>query len=168
MEDLLAEVVEPVAVEEVDQEVGRSRNNNSTQRGVQRTKLSDCMCNVGSAKQASNFVIVNECLINHVRKNYDHGGDTGSALEDMDHFDFAPCKPSLTASTETDDAKKKTEDRQFELEHTIEFKAHSHCADTCAQNKSKSCSFPWGQCSKAMQHKVESKPKFTSQIKNDP
>ena len=84
------------------------------------------MCNVGSAKQASDFVIVNEYLINHIKKTYDHGGDIGSALEEMNHFDFQPCKPTLIASTETDAVKKKAEDRQFELECTIEFKACSH------------------------------------------
>ena len=147
---------------------GRSRNNNSSQKGAQRTKLSDHMHNVGSAKHASDFIVANEHLINHIRKTCDHGGDTGSALEEMNHFDFQPCKPTLTASAETDAAKKKVEDRQFELEHTIEFKAYSNRTDTCAQNKIKSHSFLWGQCSKAMQHKVESKPKFASQIKNDP
>ena len=95
---------------------GRSRNNDSSQRGAQRTKLLDHTCNVGSTKQASDFVVVNECLIDHIRKTCDHGGDMGSALEEMNHFDFQPCKPTLTASTETNAAKKKVEDRQFELE----------------------------------------------------
>ena len=85
---------------------GRSRNNNSSQRGAQRTKLSDHTCNIGSAKQASDFVVVNECSINHIRKTCDHGGDIGSALEEMDHFDFTPCKPTLVASTEKDADKK--------------------------------------------------------------
>ena len=69
---------------------GRSRNNNSSQKGAQRTKLSDYIYNVGSAKHASDFIIVNEYLINHIRKTYDHGGDIGSALEEMNHFDFQP------------------------------------------------------------------------------
>ena len=57
---------------------GRSRNdnNNFNQRGDQRNKLPDCTCNVGLAKQASDFIVVNECLIDHVRKNCEHGGDT--------------------------------------------------------------------------------------------
>ena len=55
----------------------RSRNDNDVnQRGNQRNKLSDHTCNVGLAKQASDFIVVNECLIDHVRKNCEHGGDT--------------------------------------------------------------------------------------------
>ena len=74
---------------------GRSRNNNnSNQKNNQRTKLSDYIYNVGSAKQASDFIIVNEYLINYVRKNYKHGGDIGTALENMDHFNFAALQRS--------------------------------------------------------------------------
>ena len=73
--------------------------------------MSDHTCNVGSAKQASDFAMANEHVINHARKNHDCGGDTGSALEDMDHFDFTACKPNLKPSTASDEAKKKQDDR---------------------------------------------------------
>ena len=153
---------------------GRSRNNNnSNQKNNQRTKLSDYIYNVGSAKQASDFIIVNEYLINYVRKNYEHGGDIGTALENMDHFNFAALLPTLqmSAITGTDAAQvadRTRENRQFELQYNVEYKAYSHRVDIYDQNKSKAYSFLWGQCSKAMQHKVESRPQFVSTIKNDP
>ena len=128
---------------------------------------------MGSAKQASDFIIVNEYLINYVRKNYEHGGDIGTALENMDHYNFAALLPTLQMSAITGDepaqvADRTRENRQFELQYNVEYKAYSHRVDIYDQNKSKAYSFLWGQCSKAMQHKVESRPQFVSTIKNDP
>ena len=57
---------------------------------------------------------------NHVRKNCEHGGDMGSASEDMDHFDFKAHKPNLSESGASDEAKKKTEMRQLKLQCTVE------------------------------------------------
>ena len=79
---------------------GRSRNNNSSQKGAQRTKLSDYICNVGSAKHASDFIVVNECLINHIRKTYDHGGDIGSALNQEGETGYATCSGMLMHTCE--------------------------------------------------------------------
>ena len=61
---------------------------------------------IGSAKQASDFVIVTKFLINHIRKTYRYGDDIGQALEKRVTFDFTQERPKLSYSSSTDATKK--------------------------------------------------------------
>ena len=54
------------------------------------------------------------------------GRDIGTALEDLSPFDFEAVRPRLNISFEADAVKKKAEDRQYELDYNIDYKAHKY------------------------------------------
>ena len=48
------------------------------------------MHHIGSAQQASEHATVTNCLINHVRKEFDKGGDIAKALEKLEDIVIEP------------------------------------------------------------------------------
>ena len=89
-----------------------SRNNRSsgstTNRDTtSRTELSHYTYQVGSAKQASDFITVNDYLVRHIKMTYEMGRDIGKALEDLSPFDFTGVKPVLGISKESNEALRK-------------------------------------------------------------
>ena len=158
----------------------RNRRNNNTNSGSntntnrrnanqpkQRKVLSDYIYYVGSARQASDFNVITEYLINYIRMKFSYGGDITKALEDQ-NFNFDSIKPKLSISTETDKAAKEAETREFELEYGTEIKEFIRRKSTYEANKEKAAAFIWSQCNKNLQHKLQSKANYESDIKNKP
>ena len=58
--------------------------------------------------------------------NYEMGRDIGMVLEDLSPFDFEAVRPRLNISFETNEAKRKAEDRQYELDYNIDHKTHKY------------------------------------------
>ena len=58
-----------------------------------RTKLTDYIYHIGSAKQAGDFVTVNDYLVRYIKMNYDNGRDIGTALENLEPFNFETVRP---------------------------------------------------------------------------
>ena len=67
---------------------GRNSRSTTNQSNTSRTDLSHYTYQVGSAKQASDFITVNDYLVRYIKMNYEMGRDIGMALEDLSSFDF--------------------------------------------------------------------------------
>ena len=62
---------------------GRNSGSTTNQNNTSRTELSHYTYQVGSAKQASDFITVNDYLVRYIKMNYEMGRDIGMALEDL-------------------------------------------------------------------------------------
>ena len=75
---------------------------------------------MGSARQASDYEITTEFVINHIRKTYTDGEDNATALETLQDIDVKEWKPRIETSVELDDQIRATEQKQFDMEHKME------------------------------------------------
>ena len=74
---------------------GKKSGSTTNQSNTSRTELSHYTYQVGSAKQASDFITVNDYLVRYIKMNYEMGRDIGMALEDLSPFDFEAVRPRL-------------------------------------------------------------------------
>ena len=77
---------------------GKRSGSTTNQNNTSRTELSHYTYQVGSAKQASDFITVNDYLVRYIKMNFDMGRDIGMALEDLSPFDFEAVRPRLNIS----------------------------------------------------------------------
>jgi hypothetical protein len=124
---------------------------------------------LGTAKQASDYETTTNFILNHIRKEYDEGGDDiATALEDLEPLDLNVFKPTLKMSTETDPAKKATEEVQFKIEFEKRLDDHLEREKHYKTNLVKSHALIWEQCSTGMQNKIQNRDDYKSKIKGNP
>ena len=104
--------------------MGRSnRNGKSAGSGKKdysskkKKTLEDYYFYVGSSKQASDYEVTEEFVINHIKKTFDRGLDISEALRNLQKPDTNSWKPTLQFSTKAGEAEKKVEDAQFRMEY---------------------------------------------------
>ena len=92
---------------------GKPFRNNKTPNGsntpqnktVQKKKtLEDHYFYVGSSKQASDYEITSEYIINHVKLTFERGNDIAEAMRSLQLEDTDNWKPTLLRSAATDAA----------------------------------------------------------------
>ena len=77
-----------------------SYNSNNSSKPKVKTGLKDYIYHVGSAQQASEHITVTNYLINHIRKEFDKGGDIARALEKLEDIIIEP--PVIENKTKID------------------------------------------------------------------
>jgi hypothetical protein len=130
--------------------------------------LSDYIYKIGAAKQASDYTVITKYLINHIRKTYKFGDDIGKALEEKTPF-VAP-EPSLRQATDatlTED-EKVIKNKGYELRYKYEIEAMVDRQQEYESNVGRAYAFLFGQCNKAMQHKLQARTDYESKIKGNP
>jgi hypothetical protein len=153
---------------------GRNTSNNNNNSGrnnnTKPTKktLADSIYYLGSAKQAADYEVTTDFLINHIKKTFNFGNDIATALEELEEYDVSQHRPTLSTSKSTIDEIKDLENKQYEIEFKAEFDAYMKRKQTYESNVTKAYAFLWEQCGKAMQNKIESNSTFDSNIKGDP
>jgi hypothetical protein len=123
---------------------------------------------VGAARQASDFSVITEFIINHVRKTFEYGNDIANALDARSHIDFITFMPQLQESQSGDKAAAKREDQQYRLLYEAEIKRFVERKGTYESNLDKAFAVIWAQCNKSMQNKLLTKTNFESEIKGEP
>jgi len=87
-----------------------SRGGNSNTASIQKKKsIEDYYYYVGSLKQAADYSLTTEQVINHIKKEYDHGVDVAKALRTQEEPDQITWQPRLNFQ---DAAIKAPEDEQ--------------------------------------------------------
>jgi len=151
---------------------GRGRSgrwhNNTRENNKKKKSLEDHYFYVGSSKQASDFEVTYEFLINYIKRTYIRGNDIAEALRIMELPSTVGWKPILNTSTESDPEDKKREDRQFELEHKAEYDEYMKRKRTFEENSFKAYADIWARCNKAMKSKIESRKDYESEVYNKP
>ena len=78
----------------------KQTNNEKVTGDKKKKTLTDYTFYLGSAKQASDYEITVEYVINHIKKTYEFGNDIGTALKKLEPVTKLFTKPSLSMSTE--------------------------------------------------------------------
>jgi hypothetical protein len=133
-----------------------------------KKNLQDYQYYLGSAKQALDYESTTSYLINQIKKTYAYGNDIATALNQLKHVDLSEFKPTLKASQSKDEEIKNLETEQFRMEFKTLFDVYIKREQTYQTNLSKAYAFLWDQCSKAMQHKIESHQDYEEVIVNNP
>ena len=95
---------------------GRHDPNTSQSKGIIKKNLQDYQYYLGSAKQASDYEATTSYLINQIKKTYAYGNDIATALDQLQHVDLSPFKPTLQSSQSKEEDVKALENEQFRLE----------------------------------------------------
>ena len=153
---------------------GRGRGRSSARAGrtpfgnsSKKKSVVDYIYYLGSAKQASDYENTTEYLINHIRETFTYGNDIGTALEELKPCELSQYEPKLTLSKAEDEATKAVENRQLELKFEVDDDSYKRRVEAYESNFTKAYAFLWGQCTKAMQNKIETRNDFET-IKSDP
>jgi hypothetical protein len=133
-----------------------------------RKSMSDYIYYIGSSKQASDYVVVTKYLINFIQKTYIYGEDIGKALESRVPLDFATLMPILQLSTSEDTLDRERENEQFKMLYKAEIDSYVKRKDTYHSNIGNAYALIYGQCSKAMQSKLQSRTDYEIKLKGNP
>jgi hypothetical protein len=107
-------------------------------------------------------------LSDKIKKTFSHGNDVATALDQLQTFDFTYFKPSLQISQSMDEEMKILENEQFRIEFKTLFDVYVKQEQIYHASLSKSYAFLLDQCSKATQHKIESRQDVDDDIMNNP
>jgi hypothetical protein len=134
----------------------------------ERKVLSDYIFSLGTSKQASDFELVSQFIINHIRKEFDNGNDIGDALEDRKEVDFTKFKPSIEMSQNQDQIARDKEDQENEKIFEAQVRVYIERQAMYETNKRKAFALIYEQCNKALQAKLKASEKYETEIKGDP
>ena len=148
---------------------GRGKNNNSSSKSSNskpagRKTLADHNYSIGSAKQASDYSVITQFIINHVRKTFEFGDDIGDALETRKEVTLAV--PKLEP-VQQDNPNKEIKEKQNELLYKARVTAYVAREEKYVANKGKAYALIYGQCNKALQHKLQLRTDFEDVIKGN-
>lgn len=149
-----------------DNSKGGGKNNSAKPEA--KKGLSDYTYQIGSAKQASDYVVITRYLINHIRKTYTYGDDIGNALDKKTPMDFENERPSMDTSDSTNAATKATENKEYEMLYRAEISEFVKRKSIYQSNLGNAYAFLYGQCNKAMQMKIRTRTDFETKIDGDP
>ena len=135
-----------------------------------RKGLSDYIFTVGGAKQATNFTLVEQFIINHIRKTYQGGDDLGNALENRQETDFLAMRPILAAPTALPDnrAEFACQTRENELYYEAQVKEFVSRVNRYEDNKGRAFALIFSQCDKTLQNKILSLADYEAAVKGNP
>ena len=83
--------------------------------------MSDHICQVGSAKNASDCVASTNFILNHIELTFSEGLDIATAMKTGKEFDFDADCPKLKISANTDAMVAAVENEQYKLEFKAQF-----------------------------------------------
>jgi hypothetical protein len=81
---------------------GRGRGRGSSTQTKTKKTVADYFFYLGSSKQASDYEITAEFVVNRIKKTFDRGNDIAEALRTLVKANTSLWKPTLLVSTETD------------------------------------------------------------------
>jgi hypothetical protein len=148
-----------------------ARNSSTKSSGMPKKEIkksvNDYYYYLGSAKQASDYEMTTEFLINYIKKTFDYRSDIGRALKELKEVDTDPWKPTLNHSSDTDAAIQAIQNKQFEMEFKADYDAYRKRVLALENNKTKAYALFWERCTKGMKNKLESRVDFDT-LENDP
>jgi hypothetical protein len=148
---------------------GRGRGRRSSTTTKTKKTVEDYFFYVGSSsKQASDYEITAEFVVNHIKKTFDRGNYIAEALRTLVKANTSLWKPTLLMSTETDAPVKEREDKQFIMEYKAKLDESMRRKRTYKDNTFKVYALLWECCAKAMQNKIVSRSDYDSVVYNDP
>lgn len=141
---------------------------NSQQKPAQNKKktLEDYVFYVGSSKQASDYEVAVEYIINHVKLTFDRGNDIAETLRNLKLEDVDKWKPKLRRSVSQDAETAALENEQLKIEFTRELDEFVKRNRVYQDNQYKAYSLLWDRCAKSMQNKLASRTDDRLSVQN--
>ena len=130
-----------------------------------RKILADHVYSIGSAKQASDYSVITQFIINYIRKSFEFGDDIGDALENWKDVTLEPPKIKVVPK---DAENKEVEERQNEYLFKAQIASYVAREEKYIANKGKAFALIYGQCNNALQHKLQARKDFEEVIKGNP
>ena len=135
----------------------------------ERKTIADYVYHTGTAKNASDYPVITAYLVNFIKKNYVNGEDIGTALEMQEQYSFENIKPKMNRiiSEELKGEEIEAQKEENKILYEAEVASYVKRRDLYNSNLGKAYAFIWGQCSKTMQNKIQSRKDYDN-IKGDP
>ena len=97
-----------------------SAGSNAQQKAVAKKKKSidDYFFYVGSSKQASDYEVTVEYIINYIKLTFPRGTDISESLRNMEPADTDQWMPKMKRSTASDDNVKAQENEEYKMLHS--------------------------------------------------
>lgn len=147
---------------------GNYSDKKSNDQPKERKVLADYVFRLGTSKQASEFDLVSQYIINHIRKEYTNGDDIGDALEDRKDVDLNGFKPRLELSQNQDDIERDKEDQENEKIFEAQVRVFVQRKAVYETNKRKAFALIYEQCHKTLQAKLKARTNYDQEIKGNP
>jgi hypothetical protein len=144
-----------------------NNNNNKSSKPQIRKTLQDYVYTIGSSKQASDYSLITQFLITHIRKTYERGDDIANALEEDKEPDEKDWSPRVKVAKGSTEEEKKQNLRYAEIIFQSEVDAFVLRKQQYEQNKGKASAFLFSHCDKAMQSKLQARTDYDT-IKHEP
>ena len=130
--------------------------------------INDYQFYIGTNKQAAEFEIAAEFIINYIKRTFERGNDIAETLRTLTKQDTHEWMPKLKMSKAEDEETRRTENRQHELEYKALLDEAIKRKETYNQNLYKAYAFLWEKCSRAMQNKITGRHDFDKKNFNNP
>ena len=153
---------------------GRGRDNfrkpsNNLKAGMKKKKsIDDYYFYIGSSKQASDYEMTVEFVINYIKKTFTQGNDIAESLRTLQITDTTEWEPILQISEAVNVIDQERENRQNEIKYRSRLDVISRRSDIYQENLFKAYAVIWERCAKAMQDKLCSRPDYEQTIYNNP
>ena len=153
---------------------GRNRRNKFANKNFKKSytlkkkSIEDYSFYIGTSKQASDYEITSEFIINYIKRTFQHGNDIAESLRTLSLHDTQNWRPKLEASKSQNENIAKIENKQFEIEFKARLDESMKRTTIYEQNIYKAYAFLWEKCTKSMQNKISSRRDFEEQIYNNP
>ena len=144
-----------------------NRHFNKTQNR-RKCSIDDYIFYLGTSKQASDFKVSSEFILNYIKRTFKRGNDTAESLQTVSKIDMQECRPQLETSKSKSTTIKEVENKQFELEFKAKLQESIKCTTVYEENLYKAYTFLWEKCSKRMQNKIASCKDYEKRIYNNP
>ena len=137
-----------------------------------RKTLEDYKYDIGSAKNASEYVSTTKFLISRIATTFEEADDIATALTQGKDFDLDAHRPSLQVSIIKEDttiakANRERENQEFELIFNKESEAYVQRMNQYRQNKPKAAALIMGRCTERLKTKLQQRSDW-DKIEKDP
>ena len=145
---------------------GQGKTNNNKNKENNKKDYSKLQFQVGTAKQASDFVNIKKHCINYIEKSFVKGHYMAAALEQKADYDFTSEKPAPLVLLPEDDADKalqlnnKSKNESAKIEYQLNLEQYNEKVEQFKQNKFKTYAIIWDKCSAMMKQSIEAQENY--------
>ena len=93
---------------------------NKENKEKKKKSLEDYEHYIGSSKQACDFEVTTNYIMNHIQKNFDSGRDIAETLRTLSPLHTDTWRPRMQVSEIEDESVRDRENREFELDYVDE------------------------------------------------
>ena len=127
----------------------------------EKESLKDCVYDTQTARQANEFKLNTEYIINHIKQTRTHnwGADIAESLKKEECITVV--KPVRQRSTNNDKVEQEFEQESFNIEYKSENEIYKKRTQALKDNKGRTCALILSQCSDRLVARLKARKDFT-------